>query len=54
MGRPPGPVENLRRNRATVMLTDTEFAVLQRLAASDGVPIGTALHGLVSRALRRK
>lgn len=54
MGRPPGPPEQVRRNRVAVMLTDAELAQLERLAADQAVPLGTALHRLVSRALRRK
>jgi len=56
MGRPAGPVESLRRNRIACMLTDAEMEALRRLAASKGVPLGTALHRLVSKGLppRRK
>jgi hypothetical protein len=35
------------------MLTDGELERLERLAADRGIPVGTALYGLVQRALRR-
>ncbi len=54
MGRPPGPPEQVRRNRVAIMLTDAEFEVVERLAADQAVPLGTALYRLVSRALRLK
>jgi len=54
MGGPPIPPESLRRNRVVVMLTDSERTVLERVAGSEGVPVGTAVYRIVSRALRRK
>lgn len=54
MGRPAGPEENLRRNRVVAMLTDAEYEALERLAGEQEVPLGTALHRLVRRALRVK
>ena len=54
MGGPPIPPESLRRNRVVVMLTDSERTVLERVASSEGVPVGTAVYRIVSRALRRK
>ena len=53
MGRPPGPPEQVRRNRIATTLTDGELARLDELAADRGVPLGTMLHELVRRALRR-
>lgn len=53
-GRPPIPVETARRNRTTLMLTDAEMAVLTRLAAARGLPLGTMLYQLVNRSLRPK
>jgi hypothetical protein len=52
MGRPPGPPEQVRRNRVTTTLTDAELAALEKVAADRGVPIGTALYQLVKRSLR--
>ena len=54
MGRPPGLPENVRRNRVAAMLTDAEFATLDRLAADQGVPHGTMLYRLVAGRLRAK
>jgi len=53
MGRPPGPPEKVRRNMVRTTLTDSEFAELERLARENGLPVGTMLHKLVKRALRR-
>ena len=51
MGRPPGPPEQVRRNRIATTLTDAEMRALERLAAERGVPTGTALYQLVKRKL---
>lgn len=53
MGRPAGPPENVRKNRAVVMLTDSEIAKLNELAKSAGKPVGTVAYELLSRALKR-
>ena len=53
MGRPPGPPGSARTNRVVCLLTDAELERLERLAANQGVPLGSALYRLVSRALRR-
>lgn len=53
MGRPPGPPEQVRRNRVTTTLTDAELRALERLAAERGVPAGTALYQLVKGKLGR-
>lgn len=54
MGRPPGPPELVRRNRVTTTFTDAELEKLERLAAHQGVPVGTLLYNTVKRALRWK
>ncbi len=54
MGRPPGPPEKVRRNRIATTLTDAELKVLTRLADEKGLPLGTTLHELVKKALRRR
>lgn len=53
MGRPPGPPEQVRRNRVAVMLTDAELATLHRMADAQAKPLGTVAHELLSKALRR-
>jgi hypothetical protein len=44
----------IRRNRVVVMLTDAEHSKLAALASKLDVPLGTAAHDLVARALRRR
>jgi len=53
MGRPPGPPEQVRRNRVTTTLTDAELRTLERMAVNRGLPAGTMLYELVKRALHR-
>ena len=53
MGRPPVPPEQRRNKRAVVMLTATEFKLLDEIAADRRLPMGTVLHELVARALKR-
>ena len=53
-GRPPGPVEDLRRNRIAFMVTDAELARLERLAKERKLPLGTVAYEIVERALRRR
>jgi len=57
MGRPKGsggPPEKVRRNRVATMLTDAEFAELERLAAAKALPLGTMLYEFVKPRLRRR
>ena len=54
MGRPPKPVEEVRRNRLVVMVTDAELAAIQSMAAKRGIPQGTLAHEVLARALRRR
>ncbi len=57
-GRPPGtgpgPSPDARRNRVAVLLSDTELATLRRLAAKNGLPVGTQLYEICKRSLRRR
>ena len=56
-GRPKGsgakPREEVRRNRAVIMVTDRELAALKRLAKASGVPVGTKAYEIIAKALRR-
>lgn len=53
-GRPPSLPEEVRRNRLVITLTDGEVAKLRKLAAERDLPLGTAAHEFVARALRRR
>jgi len=44
----------VRRNRVTIMLTDSELAKLQRWAEEKELPFGTVAYGIVARALARR
>ncbi len=54
MGRPTVPPGELRRNRILVTLTDAEFKMLQKLAEEKGAALGTAVHDVLVRALKRR
>ena len=56
-GRPKGsglPIEQIRRNRVVVMLTDAELARIKRIAHDEDLPVGTALYEICKRSLRRR
>ena len=56
-GRKPGagkPLEEIRRNRVVVMLTDGELARLERLADAKALPLGTVAYQFVARGLARR
>lgn len=57
-GRPPGtgpgPSPNARRNRVVVMLSDSEFTKLTKLADVKDLPLGTTAYEFVARALKRR
>jgi hypothetical protein len=53
-GRKPGPSEAVRNNRVTATFTDAELATLERLAEERGLPVGTLIHQIVMRSLRRR
>ncbi len=48
-----GPIEQVRRNRLMISLTDTELRKLQELADHEKVPVGTVAYGFVARGLKR-
>ena len=54
VGRPRMPLEEARRNRVVIMLTDAELAKLHRLAERKNLPLGTAAYEIVARALARQ
>ncbi len=54
MGRPPGPPENVRRNRVMTTFTDGELEQLERLSQRERIPLGTLIHRTVKRGLRLK
>ena len=54
MGRPTVPADQLRRNRVLVTLTDSEFRMLELLADEKGQALGTAIHDVLVRALKRR
>lgn len=52
-GRKATPGE-VRRNRVTIMLTDTELGRLHRWAEEKDLPFGTVAYKIVARALARR
>ena len=54
VGRPAMPLEQLRRNRIVVMLTDGELAKLHRIAEQEGLGLGTVAHALLAKLLERR
>ena len=54
LGRPPGPPENVRRNRVFAQVTDTEFRKLERLADEQDRPLSTVVYELLAGALKRR
>ena len=54
VGRPPKAIEDRRRNRLTITLTDEELRKLDELAESSGQPIGTVAYENIARSLRRR
>ena len=53
MGRPPGPAEQVKRNRIGITVTDAEKARLEKIADERGVPVSAVIYELISRMLRR-
>ena len=47
-------MQEVRRNRVVVMLTDQEFGTLRRLAKERGLPFGTAAYQIMGRSLARR
>ena len=54
MGRPRKRLQDARRNRVVIMLTDAELAALNRIAKASDLPLGTIAHEIVGRALARR
>ena len=56
-GRPSGtraPVDNLRRNRLMISLTDGELAKLEQIAEDRNLPPATVAYQFVAKALKRR
>ena len=51
--KPTGPQGAARSQRVVVMLTVSEYAVLDRLAEAQQLPLGTVAYGFVARGLRQ-
>ena len=54
MGRPAVPPDQIRRNRVLVTLTDAEYEMLRRFAETKDLALGTAVHDVLVRALKRR
>jgi antitoxin component of RelBE/YafQ-DinJ toxin-antitoxin module len=54
MGRPPGPAEDVRRNKVGTTVTDAEREHLEQIADERGVPVSVVIYELISRMLRRR
>lgn len=54
MGRPPGSVESLRRNRVVTMVTDSELKRLTTIAEVENQSLSATVHKLLARSLDAK
>ena len=54
VGRPRVPLDEARRNRIVIMLTDFEPAKLHRLVERKGLPLGTVAYEINPRSLERQ
>ena len=54
LGRPPGPPENVRRNRIFAQVTDAELEKLERLADEQDRPLSTVVYEILARSLKRR
>jgi hypothetical protein len=54
VGRPRKRLQDARRNRVVIMLTDAELATLNRIAKASDLPLGTTAYEIVGRALARR
>jgi hypothetical protein len=52
--RPPRKPETLRDRRVVVMVTQADYATLERLAAREGLAPGTVAYQLLMGALKRR
>lgn len=57
-GRPPGtgkgPSPGARINRVVAMLSNDELKALKKFARQQKLPLGTAAHQIIARALKRR
>jgi len=53
LGRPPGPPEQVRRNRLVLTLRDSDLEALQRIADERAMPVGTVAYQILARGLGR-
>ncbi len=54
VGRPRKRIQDARRNRVVIMLTDAELAALNRIAKASVLPLGTIAYKIVATSLRRR
>lgn len=54
VGRPRKRIQDARRNRVVIMLTDADLATLSRIAKASDLPLGTIAYEIVGRALARR
>jgi hypothetical protein len=54
VGRPRKRIEDARRNRVVIMLTDAELATLNRISKASNLPLGTVAYEIVGRTLARR
>ncbi len=54
VGRPRKRLQDARRNRVVIMLTDAELAALSRIAKASDLPLGTIAYEIVGRTLARR
>lgn len=53
LGRPPGPPEQVRRNRLVLTLRDADLDALRRIADERAMPVGTVAYQILARGLGR-
>ena len=53
-GRKPAQPGEVRRNRVVVMLIDSDFDALKRIAAERDLALGTVAHEVLTKWLRRR
>ena len=54
VGRPRKRIQDARRNRVVIMLTDADLATLSRITKASDLPLGTIAYEIVGRALARR
>lgn len=53
MGRPPAPIESIRRKRVVTLLTDAESEKLAKIAEEKDMSVSTMVRQIVSDFLKR-